>query len=283
MTSADRLLDVLKLFTAQDPIWTVERAAPALGVSLSTAYRYFRSLVKAGLLDALGEGGSYVLGPAVIELDRTIRLSDPVLQVALPTMRWLAGQLARPSVLLLCRLFENKVMCIHQEYAPGYELPVSYERGLPLPMFRGAASKIIFAHLPQRDLKRIYEKHVAKMSEVGLGDSFDEVSSHLRAIRKSGLCVSHGELDPGMTGVATPLFSPRRQVIGSLSIAFDGQSDDPMLPRMGALLQAAAREVDTGIDALWRASQPQAAVTDPMVLDAEPPQARARTMKGISQ
>lgn len=260
MTSADRLLDVLKLFTAQHPIWTVESAAPVLGVSLSTAYRYFRSLVKAGLLDALGEGGFYVLGPAIIEFDRTIRVSDPVLQAARPTVQWLAGQMNLAGVLLLCRLFEDKVMCIHQECVPGHQLPVSYERGLPLPMFRGAASKVIFAHLPPRHLTRIYEKHLSTMSEVGLGDTLAAVRDNLRAIRKAGACVSHGELDPGMTGVAVPFFSPRRQVIGSLSIAYLGSPEEPTLGRISALLQVGAREIDAAIGQVWRTGREPASV-----------------------
>jgi DNA-binding IclR family transcriptional regulator len=251
MTSADRLLDVLKLFSAGEPIWTVERAAPLLGVSLSTAYRYFRSLVKAGLLDPLGEGGTYVLGPAVLGLDRTIRLSDPMLQAARPTMQWLAREVGGSGVILLCRLFQGQVMCIHQERAAGLERDVSYERGLPLPMFRGAASKVILAHLPPRQLKRIFERY----AKVHGAESWKSLKENLRAIRRTGLCISHGELDPGTTGLGAPLFSPRRQVLGSIAVAWHEAADEALVARLGGLLQQAAQEIDAGVAQVWRAGR----------------------------
>jgi hypothetical protein len=66
---------------------TLQEAADALGVHYMTAYRYVRSLVGAGLLDPVDGQGGYVLGPAVIEFDRTIRLSDPVLRAIFSTLR----------------------------------------------------------------------------------------------------------------------------------------------------------------------------------------------------
>ena len=253
MTSADRLVELIKLFTARDPLWTVERAAAALGVSLSTAYRYVRSLVKAGVLESHNDGGSYVLGPAIIELDRTIRVSDPVLAAARPTMQWLAGQVGAGGVVLLCRLFQDKVMCIHQEHRAGPDVPVTYERGLPLPMFRGAASKIIFAHLPPRRLRRLHERHAAAIAEAALGDSFETLSAHLRALRRSGVCVSRGELEIGTTGIAVPVFSRRRQVLGSLSVAYRAHLDELATARLTALLKAGGREVDARVDLAWNA------------------------------
>ncbi|HEX6980856.1 MAG TPA: IclR family transcriptional regulator [Alphaproteobacteria bacterium] len=266
MTSADKLLFILRLFSAEQPLWTVEQAAPVLNVSLSTAYRYFRSLVKAGLLDPVGGSGRYALGPAIIELDRNIRLSDPVLRAALPTMQWLVAQIDRAGSLLLCRLYQDKVMCIHQQHATDGPHRISYERGLPLPMFRGAASKAILAHLPPRHLRRLYDAHPAQIAEAGLGASWDEFKDRLRTIRRNGLCISRGELTPGTTGLSVPLFSPQRQVLGSLSIAHRGAMDEPSAARIGALLIAAGREIDAVIVAALggtATSQGSASSSDP--------------------
>ena len=49
-TSGDRVLAVLGLFTADEPTWTVDAAARRLGISKPTAYRYFKSLARAGLV-----------------------------------------------------------------------------------------------------------------------------------------------------------------------------------------------------------------------------------------
>jgi DNA-binding IclR family transcriptional regulator len=80
-TTSDRVLGVLALFTHERSEWSVEDAAEALEVPVSTAYRYFKSLSSAELLIPYWPG-RYVLGPAVIELDRMMRLRDPLINAA---------------------------------------------------------------------------------------------------------------------------------------------------------------------------------------------------------
>ena len=50
-------------------------------------------------------------------------------------------------------------MCVHQVIGRGPQEPVSYERGRLMPLFRGATSKIILAHLPARTLKSLFEQN----------------------------------------------------------------------------------------------------------------------------
>src|SRR5215475_13135108 len=154
-SSGDRLLAVLALFTVEQPEWTVEAAALKLGVSATTAYRYFKRLTKAGLITPVS-GASYALGPAIIEMDRQIQMCDPMLNAARGVVMDLIQYAAEGATVLLCRLFHDRVMCVHQVMGRGPQEPVSYERGRLMPLFRGATSKIILAHLPARTLKSLF-------------------------------------------------------------------------------------------------------------------------------
>jgi len=158
MAAPDRMISVLRLFTLDKPSWTVEKAALALEVSVSSAYRYFAALTEAGLLTSFASG-HYVLGPAIIQYDRQIQLTDPLLRVAKPVMAEMIRFAPPSSILLLCRMFRESVLCIHQLTEPGAEIRVSYERGRPMPLFKGATSKIILSYLPSRDLRRLYAVH----------------------------------------------------------------------------------------------------------------------------
>src|SRR6267154_6855168 len=89
--SGDRLLAVLALFSAEQTQWTVDAAAEQLGVSTTTTYRYFKKLTKAGLISPVS-GASYTLGPAIIQMDRQIQASDPMLRGARGVMIALVGQ-----------------------------------------------------------------------------------------------------------------------------------------------------------------------------------------------
>src|ERR1700746_2222434 len=101
----------------------------------------------------------YVLGPAIVELDRQVRAADPVLKDARPVMERLLRRLREPTAVLLCRYYLQRVMCIYQETNRVDDLVSSYERGARRPMFRGATSKVILAYLPPRTIANLWRDH----------------------------------------------------------------------------------------------------------------------------
>jgi DNA-binding IclR family transcriptional regulator len=247
VNTANRLLGVLGLFTVEKSEWTVDEAAKEIGVSISTAYRYFRDLCKVGLLDPFS-GGKYILGPAVIENDRKIRLTDPLIKVGRPAMQRLVDRSGSMGVALLCRIYRNCVMCVHQEARVLPENTVGYERGRPMPMFQGASSKVIFANLPSRTARWFFEKYHEEIAAAGLGSDWDTIKVNLRRIRKAGLHITRGEVDSGRVGIAAPVFGPERNVIGSIAMAIPQSEATPQfLANISALVQAAGREIDAGL------------------------------------
>lgn len=257
-SSGDRLLSVLGLFSVEQPQWTVDEAAKQLSVSGPTAYRYFKRLTGAGLITPIA-GASYTLGPAIIQMDRQIQVSDPVLRAARGVMHTLISRAGDGSALLLCRLFHDRVMCVHQVLGRGPQAPVSYERGRLMPLFRGATSKIILAHLPARTLKSVFEQNADEIASDGLGRSFEDFRSSLAAIRRAGVAVTRGEIDPGRVGVGAPLFDRDRNILGSFSFALpSARADEALIARLVPPLIAGAREIERLMNE-QPASQPSSA------------------------
>ena len=239
MKSGDRLLKVLWLFSAERPVQEVEEIARALGISLSTAYRYVSQLCEAGFLAPMGSVG-YGLGPAIIELDRQIRLADPLVQSAAPVLRRLQNDLDPTVTILLCRLYRDQVMCVAQRLGRDAQPHLSYERGRPMPMLRGAPSKAILAHLPSRAAERLWEVD----EEAGAAEAdWKAFRAELSRIRKAGLVVSHSEIDPGVVGVAACVFDPQGRPIGSICTVLPEPVAQPTIARVSALTRASADEI----------------------------------------
>lgn len=241
MAGSDRTISVLRLFTLERPRWTVEEAAVALQVSVSSAYRYVAALTEAGLLTTAA-GGQYVLGPAIIQYDRQIQLTDPLLRVAKPIMADIMRFAPAGSTVLLCRMFRETVLCVHQ-VTDAAGARVSYERGRPMPLFKGATSKIMLAYLPSRDLRRLYEAHRTQIREAALGDAWETFRKAMATMRKAGHAITHAEVDPGRTGIAVPILDDHGRVLGSLSYVIPAP-EACAIARLASLAAAGAREIE---------------------------------------
>jgi DNA-binding IclR family transcriptional regulator len=211
------MLSVLGLFSVERSAWTVNDAAVALGASPSTTYRYFRSLATADLISSV-DVGTYVLGPAIIQFDRQMRITDPLIRAARPLMRPVVAIGPEDSVALLCRFYRDQVMCVHEEYFHRPLYDVSYERGLPMPPYRGAPSKAILSHLPIRKVHSLYQRFTTEFMEAGLGSDWLTVKRTLRAMRAEPAIYTHSELGHGWAGIATAVLDGNGLPIASLAL-----------------------------------------------------------------
>jgi DNA-binding IclR family transcriptional regulator len=138
-------------------------------------------------------------------------------------------------------LYSDTVMCVREEISPNAPAGL-FSRGQKRPLFHGAASKVIMAHLPPHQLRNLYAKQAATVAQAGLGEDWPSFRQAMRSIRLQGHCVTTGEFSRGIVGVAAPLFNPSGHVLGSLGLAAQKKhlpaSD---IPAMAKLVMKAAK------------------------------------------
>ncbi|MES2534781.1 MAG: IclR family transcriptional regulator [Pseudomonadota bacterium] len=244
MSSLEKMLGLLDLFTTEQPIWSSEDLILHLGAPASTCYRYLKVLHRAGYLSRVASN-SYVLGPRIMELDRVSRESDPVYLAGSPAGQRLTLETGHSS--LLCILFSDSVMCIQQ--ARGRDVPASlFTRGQRRPLVAGASAKSILAHLPMHQLRILYARHTAAIAEVGLGRNWEEFKAALKLIRQTGYSMSVGEYHAGIVSIAAPLFNREGEVLGSLALTASAALVEPETFRNFApQVVAAGKEISTQI------------------------------------
>ncbi|MYZ49969.1 IclR family transcriptional regulator [Propylenella binzhouense] len=244
MQSHVRMLAILDLFDERSLTWTVDEIHARLGYTRSTLYRYLKVLTDAGFLTSL-PGLGYTLGPRIVELDYKMRASDPLIQAAAPVMAELVADI--PGVALLCRIYRQKVLCVHQE-SSNAGIRSTYERGRARPLLRGAASLAILASLPNHQIGRLYKAMPEEFAAAGLGSDLAAVRSALKVHRQAGHVVSFGQVSGGVMGVAAPLFDARPEVIGSLNLTVaDTSGNRHRLEAMIAQVSFCARVVNKAL------------------------------------
>ncbi len=208
------MLSVLDLFDVENPEWSFEAMHARLGYSRSTIYRYLKTLTDAGFLTSF-PGRGFTLGPRVIELNYQLTVTDPLVRVARPVMAELVGGFS--CISLLCRRYRNKVLCVHQETSTS-QFRSTYERGKARPLLLGAASLIILAYFSNYQLTKLYEEQSNAFADAGLGDTLAAVRDSLKRFRQNGWIMTEGQVTPGVTGIAAPIFDTKKDIVGSLSL-----------------------------------------------------------------
>lgn len=214
MTRTHRVLDVLRMYSGDVSGLTAAQITERLGSARATAYRCIADLEASGLLERSNQG-TYVLGPTIVELDRRIRLSDPLIHAAAPVMRGLCDRTG--GAILLCRLHGHKVLCVHQCSGSRAPRSVSYERGRAMPLYRGATSRAILAHLDTRRLEGLVREDPQGLLDAGLAATVAELSVQLAGMRQQAVLRTDGEIDADAIGWAVALHHGK-QLLGSLSV-----------------------------------------------------------------
>lgn len=241
MSAPDRILAILQLFEEGQPVWTVEEIAGAIQASTSTTYRHVRSLVQAGFLDPV-TGAGYTLGPAFIRYDRISRQNDEVIRVARPAMKRLLEETTQRATVILCRRFKDCVMCVHEEHGDEPHASTTYERGVAMPMFLGATSKVILSNLPERSLRTVYLGNEDQIRDAAGVRDWPEFKEQIRLIRKAGFAKTDSEVAPGRVGIAAPVSRAGLVVAGiSLVLVPDAQQRNHLKAYADCVVSAAAR------------------------------------------
>jgi DNA-binding IclR family transcriptional regulator len=228
------------------PLVRMEEIERQLGYTRSTAYRYVKELCDVGLLAPLS-GGVYSLGPRIMELERLLELTDP-LYTAGRTV--LSARRSGRNVYLLHSLYRDKVLCIYKEGPDalvyrGRKVVVRRARGLPFPLFQGAGSLALLAHMTPHRIRQIWLKHGQQIEDAGLGDSLEGLKATLATIRRQGYATSQGQITPLLAGVAVPIHrADDGKVVGSLAqtLTADG-INQAAITRSAARLAEMAREI----------------------------------------
>lgn len=233
MNAADRMLALLGLFSEARPAWSAEEMMAATGMTRPTLYRYLRALKDAGLIAS--QGATHRLGPKVTEMDWLMRRSDPVLltgQAALPGIAAL-----HPGTSFLVRWYGNRILCIASHVsAPAPRS--SYPRGRPMPLARGAASRAILACLPRRVLDDVGGPGLANL--LGPDETEEALRARLRAVRRNRFAEAHGEVTPGVIGLAAPILDGAHPVAALCFTAEDRDTRPEDVARLERAMTLAA-------------------------------------------
>ncbi|MGS2591516.1 IclR family transcriptional regulator [Streptomyces hebeiensis] len=195
--SVQRAVDLLALFDVEHPSRSVRELVDATGLPKTTVVRLVHTLEQCGLLWSRGDGhlvpGAGLLRWAELA-NRTWRLPEEALRRLAELSEASGGE----TVSVYVRQQNSRVCVARHEGTRTLRHVVRV--GAELPLWSGAASHVLLSRSDRAD--------VAAVASRAPGDDWCEpLWERARKADADGMAVSHGEREPGVSGVAAPVFA----------------------------------------------------------------------------
>lgn len=173
----------------------------------TTCLRVLRTLQQEDFVKYNPETKKYGLGPYLIPLgNRAKELNDSV-SSAIAEMTTVAAETGSTAVLIE-RLPEDRFIFIASEEAHRQEvkISISVSVGQQFPVAGAGIGRCFLAYDSESVWRKLLEDGLTQYTPATIVDE-DAFVENLRGIRQQGYAVSHGELTPGISAVAAPIFN----------------------------------------------------------------------------
>ncbi|SPL70739.1 IclR family transcriptional regulator [Acinetobacter stercoris] len=244
MSTSNNMLNILTLFSIEQPILDADEICEKLSFSIPTGYRYIKDLVNHGLLERL-HGGQYTLGPQISVLDYISQRSNPVIHYSVPLMQDIAEQTEMDCC--LTQLHEDYCLDIHHQSFKDSDL-LAYGRGRPRPPYAGGAPKIMLAFSTSKTQKIFYEKYREQFSLTEFSQNEAEFLKKMSNIKKQGYYFSIGELESHLGAIAVPIvYSNKSNPIALSVVSSSKRLKLTNIDVIVDLLKSAAAEIENNM------------------------------------
>jgi IclR family acetate operon transcriptional repressor len=239
--SATRVADVLMLFL-KEPAHGVSAIAGRLNLSKSVVHRILQSLVARSLIDYDDSRRVYRLGPGIAALGTRALGNLDLRTTAMPVLRGLA-RVTGETVTLSALVGSSRV---YLDQLPSLkEVRMTVEVGRPFPLHAGASSRAILAFAPP-DLRAMVLNEALSALTSRTITSREKLEASLAETTRTGIAQSFGERQADAGSVASPLFGPRGEVVGAISVCGPvNRFDAGVIERFAPMVLEAAREISS--------------------------------------
>lgn len=183
-----------------------DEIAPALGIPLSSVYRYLRSLREHELV--MEKDGLYYVGQRLTHHGSGSSRAN-ISTLAGPYLEHLSAVTGETAVLTVRRGLH--AVCVSQVEST-HQIRLAFELGQLLPLYAGAGQRVLLAFAPEEVQQAVLRGEVR--AHTPNTPSRGELSRVLTRIRADGYALSRGELYAASVAIAMPILKGRYAIAG---------------------------------------------------------------------
>ncbi|MCC6008343.1 MAG: IclR family transcriptional regulator [Rhodobacteraceae bacterium] len=244
MSTIDKALELLDLFTEARAVLRLSEAARLTGRDKASLLRYFAALERRGFVERDSESRGWRLGPALVRLAALRETTWPVQSAARGILMALADETGETAHLshFAARQLINLAIVESDAHPTRVRLGLSEA----LPLHATASGIAVLSSLPEaarRATLGAKRGGLARYTATTLTDPGEVLAQAARA-QVQGYAVVRGTFEADVTGVAAPVFGRGGEVCGAIAVAApSARAGTAEVARIGQAVMSAAVRV----------------------------------------
>lgn len=236
-----RATRLLRRIAEGDAVTNMSRTARELDISRTTLLRLLHTLEAERFIEPLGqEGSGWRIGAALIGL--AARASEDVAEAALPVLARLAETLGLSAHL---GVLDGREVVYLVRRTPNLSFASNIRVGSRLPAHAANMGRIILAHLPEAEVRRLFEGAPMPAATPHTPRTMEALLARLAQDRGEGLAWSDGFFEPGIASVAAVVRDAAARPVAAINVSgqrarFEGAE---RRARIGNAVAQAASEI----------------------------------------
>jgi len=217
MNSIEKSIQILNYLSYMEKSVGITELSSKLLFPKSTVHRILKSLLKHSLVDQERDTSKYRLGLRILEYSNSLYNSFDFRQIAKPFLKKIC--LETRLTTFLAAWYSGRSICI-DSIAPSQNVNTQLfvETGKEMPFHCAASGKMLLAHQPSEDIKRIInEKTLPKYTSKTIINP-KKLEEHLLEIRHKGFSVCNEELEEGAKAISVPVKNINKEIIASITV-----------------------------------------------------------------
>ncbi len=238
--SVAKALDILNLFSSEEPRLSLGEIAQRLNIPKTTAHNLVSTLMRYGFIEKTDDE-RYALGTAIVAMTQAVRVNVELRDRAAPLLRRLADE-CRETVYLTV-LDGDFALYIYAVESPR-RLLARTAVGERVPLHCTAVGKAILAALDDEAVAGIVERQgLPAFTDATITDE-ETLFRELAATRERGYSLDRGEHEEGTYCVGAAILDSSGRVVGSCSISgTDPEIIGQRLPELSQRIMRVAHEI----------------------------------------
>jgi DNA-binding IclR family transcriptional regulator len=237
-----RAARLLRRIAEGDRVTNMSRTARDLDISRTTLLRLLHTLEAERFIEPCGEESGWRIGGALIGLAAQAFAGSDLAEIAAPVLAKLAETLGLSAHL---GVLDGREVVYLLRRAPNLAFVSNIRIGSRLPAHAANMGRIILAHLPEAEVRRLYAGAAMPAATPHTATSPDALIARLAADRAAGVAWSEGFFEPGIGSAAAVLRDATGRPVAAIIVSGQVASfaGAERRARIGAALAAAAEQI----------------------------------------